>query len=907
MATPDRVILVDASSLIYRAFFAIPGTLRTADGTPPNAVYGFAQMFRKILGGRTPRFGAAVFDAPGPTFRAQKYPDYKAQRPPMPDELRVQLPLIDELVRAHAFPLLRMSGYEADDLIGTLTRLALARGAEVHIISGDKDFAQLIGPQVRMVDTLRDVTYDPDLVFRKWGVRPEQMIDWLALCGDKSDNIPGVPGIGAKGAAKLLGEFGDLENLLAGTDRLKGRQQATLRDNADLARLCRDLATIDQHVPLTATLDDLALSPPDPAVHREALIKLQFFSLLPAGGEGAGAEDDEPADYTVVRSMGELTGLYRELRKLPEGVAPAVFPVFDEAPPAIAPLAGIAIATAPGRAFYVPMLASDGGLGRAGLLGLRGWLVDPAMPKCGHDLKRLQVGLLRAGGFDREAVDKHPIRRNAIQLQGAAFDTMLGSFLVDPTGLIPHRLEQCTRRYIQRVARPDKDVVGTGRKRKRFAEVPAADTARWACHTADLILRMAEPLRGHVRKHGQWRQLIERDLPLSAVLARMEVDGIEVRGETLQALQAVFQAELDALQARIWELAGREFNIGSTRQLGTVLFEELGLPIIKRTKTGYSTSSEVLDKLRPRHPICAELLAFRKVYKLINTYTSVLREAIADDGRIHACLQQTVGATGRLISTDPDLQRTPVRTPEGRRIREAFVAAEGHRIISADWSQIELRVLAHFAESPRLNEAFTLGLDVHARTAAELFEIAEQDVTREQRNVGKTVNFATIYGQGATSLAQILGIDRDTAAAYIARYFRTYAGVRRWLDDTIARADELGYATTILGRRRHIPELRSRNPPTRAFGLRVAANTPIQGSAADICKLAMLGIDKAMREAKLRTRMLLQIHDELLFEAPEREVEAATAIIRHQMEHPLALNVPLVVDIGVGGSWEQAH
>ncbi len=905
MATPDRVILIDGSSLIYRAFFAIPASLRTATGLPTNAALGFAQMFRKVLAGRTPTYGAVIFDAPGPTFRAQKFPEYKANRPPMDDELRIQLPHIDDLVRAHAFPLLRMQGYEADDLIGTLTRMALAADCEVYIISGDKDFAQLIGERVRMVDTLRDVTYDPDLVFRKWGVRPEQMIDWLALCGDKSDNIPGVPGIGAKGAAKLLGQFGDLDGILAATDQLKGRQKSTLEENGALARTCYELATIDQHVPLDVGLEDLRLSPPDPKILRKTLMDLQFYSLLPeqdrdalSRGDGADSTVSETFKYDVIASMSEISILYRRLRDLPPDEPAAIVPVFDIPPPAISPMVGIAIALKAAEAVYIPLASPEIKLGKAGISGIRRWLIDPAAPKCGHDLKRLMVGLLRANIGKKGA---------GIELQGAAFDTMLGSFLVDPTGLIPHRLDQCTKRFTQRLVRPAKSVIGSGKKQKLFSECPVADVADWACHIADNIFRIRAPIAAKVEEHGQTRQLLEHDLPLSAVLARMEVVGIEVDRAVLAGLEDEYAAEKARLQDEIWGHAGREFNIGSQRQLGTVLFEEMGLPILKRTKTGYSTSSDVLTRLVDRHPIAEALLAWRKVYKLINTYTSVLRAAVADDGRIHACFQQTVGATGRLISTDPDLQRTPVRTDAGRRIRQAFVAPPGHRIISADWSQIELRVLAHFAQAPKLIEAFRDNLDVHTRTASELFGVPESEVTRQQRDVGKTVNFATIYGQGPTGLAQILGIERDVAVSYIQRYFETYAGVRRWLDETTALGDERGFVTTILGRKRFIPELRSRNPQDRAFGLRVVANTPIQGSAADICKLAMLAIPKALSAAGLKTRMLLQIHDELLFEAPDAEVQAAVAIIEDCMRNAYPLTVPLVVDIGVGGSWEEAH
>jgi DNA polymerase I len=895
MATPERLILIDASSLIYRAYYAIPANFTTADGLHTNAIYGFATMFRKILSGRQPERGAVVFDAPGPTFRDKKYPEYKAQRPRMDPELREQLAWVDKLVEAHRFPALRVPGFEADDVIGTLTRLAVEAGMEVYIISGDKDFAQLIDERVRMIDTLRDVTFDPELVRKKWGVRPEKFVDLLALMGDKIDNIPGIPGVGQKTAVKLLDEYGDLAGILDHIDDLKGKQKQRFEDHREQALLSRELATIDRHVPLELGLDDLKLVSVAAAELNQLYKRLEFYSLLSEEQAAKDQAADASADFAVLRSPAELDALLAALPGPDEG-AVAVFPVFDPPSPVRGHLAALALSSSPGVARLIPLACADGfgsEFHSEPLAKLRAWLEDPQRYVIGHDCKALWVALARVG----------------VRLRGVVGDTMLESFLVDPAKLIPHGLNQVVKEYLQRTIPPAKRVLGAGKQARLFSELPAAELCEWACQQVEAIAAAFVPLRARLDDEGHREYLEDVELPLSWVLGQMELDGIAVDRANLAAMGEEFGERLRECEATIYELAGREFNIASPKQLGEVLFDELKLPVIKRTKTGYSTNAEVLERLAaktnlPGHEIAEHLLEHRKLAKLINTYTEVLQNAVNPaTGRIHATFQQTVGVSGRLITTEPDLQRTPVKTPEGKRIREAFVAKPGCKLISADWSQIELRLLAHFTRDPKLVDSFARGLDVHARTAAQLFEVEPEQVTGKQRGVGKLVNFATIYGQGATALGQILGIPRKQAQAYIDGYFEYYAGVRAWLDATIAQAHVDGYVETVLGRRRYIPELSSNNWQDRQYGERISANTPIQGSAADICKLAMLAIASDLREAKLETKLLLQIHDELVFEAPEAEVERVTAIARVRMEHVIDLEVPLVVDVGVGANW----
>ena len=880
----QRVVLIDGTALIFRAFFAIPGTFCTTTGIPTNATYGFALMFRKILEGKTPAFGAVVFDAPGRTFRDERYPQYKAQRPRMQSDMRVQIPWIRRVVEAHDFPLIEVPGFEADDVIGTLARQAAEAGHEVHILSGDKDFAQLVGEHVRMVDTVKDVSYDPELVRKKWGVPPAKFVDYLALVGDKVDNIPGVPGIGPKTAKKLLDTYGDLDGVLAHTGELKGKQKERLEEHADDARMSRELATIDTAVPLDFGLEAIRSTPVDVSRVDELYRELEFFSLL-SGDDAAelAKEGDLGALATVEEAEHWLGALDGEV---------AVFPIVAD-PSAHGGLMGCALAEVPRAeepvvARYLP-IAGQGGLGDRGLGLLRALLEDGRLPKVTHDLREVDC-VFRAAG---------------ITLANVVGDTRLASFLIDPTRDIPHRLDQITRTWLHRTLIGTDELLGSGKKRRELADVPLPELGE---HAAHLVAAAAEvwPILANAldeEEHGD--VLRDVSIPLAYVLARMQRVGVRVDPELLSGLEVDFVERRDEIERFIHEQAGHAFNVGSSKQLGAVLFDELGLPVIKKTKTGYSTAAEVLEQLAPKHPIAELVLRWRALAKLVNTYTRVLREAIApEDGRVHPTFQQTAGASGRLITTDPDIQRTPIRTEDGKRIREAFLPREGWVMVSADWSQIELRLLAHISADPRLVDSFEKDEDVHRRTAAEIFDVAPEAVDAVQRNVGKTVNFATIYGQGATALGQSLELPRKEAKAIIDRYFEVYAGVRAWLDETVAQAHEDGFVETMLGRRRYIPELSSNNFTDRAYGERIATNTPIQGSAADLCKLAMLAIARDLES--MEAEMLLQIHDELIFECPPAELEALKALVARHMETVVALDVPLKVDVGSGESWAAA-
>ncbi len=939
-ANAERVVLVDGSALVYRAYFAIPPHLTTRDGTHTNATFGFATMFKKLFAGKRPSLGAVIFDAPGQTFRQKKYPQYKTQRPPMPDEMREQLKNIDLVVRANRFPMLRIPGWEADDVIGTLARQARELGHEVVIVSSDKDFAQLIGDGVRMHDTIKDVVYDRELVKKKWGVWPEQMVDYLALMGDASDNIPGVAGIGQKGAQGLLEEHGTLDAIFAkleaqvrgeGPESFKGRAKTALLAGSDSARLSRELATIEQHALLPVAVTDLVIEDPDPTELNALFTALEFYSLL-TRDQAVKARKDGEADVGAVVVCGTPTEVALELKALVERAAAlpsgarevALLPIVDGPTALRGTLVGLALCADGDSGIYVQCTGGSGDDAR--LTALVPFLQDETQQKTVHDHKGLTVLLARRG----------------ITLRGVTFDPQLASFLVDPTKILPHGLGSVTKEYLHRTLPEVKDLTGgtVGPRRPRVAkgsapagekqlkDVAVVDVARYAVDCCQAVSELTPILRKLVQERGQERTLLELDLPLSGVLAAMELAGIAVDVVELQKIGDELRARLQASTLRIHAHAGRAFNIGSPKQMGEVLFDELKLPVIKRTKTGYSTDAEVLERLAGKHEICREILEHRKVDKLINTYVDVLTEEararagdhhvdndVENDGRVHATFQQTTSATGRLITTDPDLQRTPVKTDEGVRIRSAFVATRDalgreRLIIDADWSQIELRLLAHVTGDPLLVEAYRTGEDIHRKTASQIFSKQPSEVSKKEREVGKTVNFATIYGQGATALAMQLHVERKEAQRYIDAYFSAYAGVAAFVEESVAIAEEKGYAETLLGRRRIIPELKSKSPMDRGFGERVAVNTPIQGSAADVCKLAMLRIARRLAVEAPRARMLLQIHDELVFEVLHDDVAVVADIARSEMQRldigDVLLKVPLVAEIGVGKSWGEA-
>jgi len=911
-----RVVLVDGSALVYRAFFALPPHLKTKEGVPTNAAFGFATMFTKLFSGKRPTLGAVIFDPPGPTVRDAKYSEYKAQRPPMPKELAQQLPLIDSLVRAYNYPMLRVPGLEADDVIATLAEAAVIAGHEVVIVSSDKDFAQLVRDQdaserghlgsCKMHDPLRDVLFDSELVRKKWGVSPSQMVDLQALVGDAVDNVPGVAGIGQKGAVQLLEEHGTLEGIFAklasDPGSFKPRTRASLEAGIDAARLSRELVLLDRHAALPVALADLTIPEPDPQVVNEALKALEFYSLLSHQETAAAKAEQRAEGRAEFLQFAGIDALKAHLAAAPTGQPTALLGVWEGRARA-GHLAGLGVCVDAATPLWVPARQVE---------ALRAWLEDAAAPKIVHDGRQLALALREFS--------------TGITLRGVDFDTQLASFLVDPNLLINehHDLHAVVKEYLHRTLPALKDLTGGGKGQKALETLEESALAALVTEHVQAVRALEPILRPLLVERGQEGVYRDVELPLGPILAQMEYDGIGIDLKELARIGDELTEQRNALTTVIHGLAGRSFNIGSPKQLGEVLFEELKLPIVKRTKSGYSTDAEVLEKLAPKplsrlgnadpktHPIATEILRYRLVDKLINTYTDVLQRSMDPrTGRVHCTFQQTVGVTGRLITTDPDLQRTPVKTEEGKRIRDAFVAqplADGTAtcIVDADWSQIELRLLAHLSGDPLLVDAFVNHADVHMRTAAQIFKKPVADVDKREREIGKTVNFATIYGQGATALGQLLGVSRKEASDYIAGYFAAYAGVKTWVAAMIERADRLGYAETLLGRRRIIPDLASHSPMTRSFGERVAANTPVQGSAADLCKLAMLHIAAKLPVVSPRGRMVLQVHDELLFEVPESDAVAVAAMVKHEMEHVLELRVPLVAEVRIGRSWGAA-
>ncbi|KAK4045162.1 hypothetical protein OUZ56_032570 [Daphnia magna] len=846
-------------------------------------------MFTKLFSGKRPTLGAVIFDPPGPTVRDAKYAESKAQRPPMPKELAQQLPLIDSLVRAYNYPMLRVPGLEADDVIATLAEAAVLVGHEVVIVSSDKDFAQLVRDSdasdrasrgsCKMHDSLRDVLFDAELVRKKWGVAPSQMVDLQALVGDAADNVPGVAGIGQKGAGQLLEEHGTLEEIFAklasDPGSFKPRTRTSLEAGIDAARLSRELVLLDRHAALPVALADLTIPEPDPRVVNDALKALEFYSLLSHQETAAAKAEQRAEGRSEFLQFAEIDALKDHLAATPTGQPTALLGVWEGRARA-GHLVGLGVCVA------VP---EDGATAATPLWvparqieALRGWLEDADAPKIVHDGRQLALALR---DFSQ-----------GITLRGVEFDTQLASFLVDPNLLINehHELHAVVKEYLHRTLPALKDLTGGGKAQKSLETLEESSLAQLVAEHAQAVRALEPILRPLLVERAQGEVYRDVELPLGPILAQMEYDGIGVDLQELARIGDELVAQRSALTTVIHGLAGRSFNIGSPKQLGDVLFEELKLPIVKRTKSGYSTDAEVLEKLAPKplsrlgnadpktHPIATEILRYRLVDKLINTYTDVLQRSVDPrTGRVHCTFQQTVGVTGRLITTDPDLQRTPVKTDEGKRIRDAFVAqplADGTAtcIVDADWSQIELRLLAHLSGDPLLVDAFVNHADVH----------------------------------GATALGQLLGVSRKEASDYIAGYFAAYAGVKTWVAAMVERADRLGYAETLLGRRRIIPDLASQSPMTRSFGERVAANTPVQGSAADLCKLAMLHIAAKLPAVSPRGRMVLQVHDELLFEVPESDAVAVAAMVKHEMEHVLELRVPLVAEVRIGKSWGAA-
>ncbi|HKA53561.1 MAG TPA: DNA polymerase I [Candidatus Binatia bacterium] len=893
MATSDvQIFLIDGQSYIYRAFYAVR-ELATSKGFPTNAIFGFVNMLQRVRTEYAPSHLAVVFDAPGKNFRHTLFPTYKARRPAMPEALRPQIPRIKDVVRAYRIPAIELEGYEADDIIATLATRWGKQGAEVVIVSGDKDLMQLVSEHVTMLDTTKGERIGIEQVRAKFGVEPARVVEVQGLMGDATDDIPGIPGVGEKTAIKLICEWHDLENLLNHAAEIPGKLGERIAAYADLARTSKALATLRCDVPVEVDLADLARAEPDRQQLKTLFAEFEFRRLLAefdSPWESAGAENSDPSSYVTVRTAKQLGQVLRAVRKAKTFCLDTETTSLD---PLSAELVGVSLATEEGKAWYVPVghRSEDASpqLSREQVIeALRTLLADPTLSLIGQNSK-----------YDIMVLAKYGLWPHNL-----AGDTMLASYLLNPSKR--HNLTDLAWDHLQYRMLTYEAVTENGKK--NFADVSVAEATRYSGEDADITLRLAHRLFPRVQEEGMGTLFTEVEVPLAAVLARMELAGIRVDLDLLATLSAEFGGRLCELEEEIYALAGEKFNLASPQQLQAVLFDKLGLPRGKKTKTGSSTDSSVLEALAERFPLPAKILAYRGFAKLRNTYVDALPKLIhAKTGRIHTSFNQTVTATGRLSSSNPNLQNIPVRSEEGRRIRAAFVPEPGQVLLSADYSQIELRLLAHLTQDPLLIESFRRGQDVHARTAAELFQIPVESVSAVQRRQAKTINFGIIYGMGALRLARALDIPTKTAQAYITQYFSRYGGIKSYMEGVLVEARARGYVTTLQGRRRYVPDLQSKNTQLAAAAERMAVNTPIQGTAADLIKMAMVAIDRRLTQEKLHTRMLLQVHDELLFEVPEGELERVKKLVRELMEGVISLQVPLRVDLGTGKNWAEAH
>lgn len=906
----DRLYLIDAMAFAFRSFYAIRTALSDAQGRPTNAVYGFTRILLKVLREQQPSHVAVVFDAPGKTFREELYPEYKATRRETPPELKQQFPMMHELVEAMSLPLLVVPGVEADDVMGTLACQAEAAGMEAVLVTGDKDLLQLVTERVRVFDPSKEEGEQwigPEEVAERFGAGPEHVVDALALIGDTADNIPGVRGIGDKTARKLIEQYGSLENLYAHLTEIKGKMRERLEEDREQAFFSRQLATIKTDVPLDINIEQLCRREPEPARVIEALNALDFRSLaeelVPGSG---GAPEAETRDYRLLLNEEDLEAAMAEMRKA------GVFAVDTETTsidPMRAELVGLSMSCQSGTGYYIPLGHTPEALqifrdpddlttlenlepiprDRA-LEIMKPLLEDKHIGKAGHNIKYDLIVLARAG----------------IVLEGVVMDTMVASYLTDPSRL-RHNLDEVSLQYLRRKPIPISDLIGKGSKAITFDQVPVDRACEYASEDADFCWRLSETFKPLLRERQLEDLFNEVEIPLIGVLARMEQAGIAIDTRIFDTLREEIEARLAELETEIFELAGEPFNINSPKQLQVILFDKLKLRTIRKTKTGFSTDVDVLEELAREHPLPERLLEFRTLDKLRGTYIEALPKLVhPETGRIHTSFNQAVAATGRLSSSDPNLQNIPVRTEYGRRIRQGFVAeGKKNRLISADYSQIELRILAHLSGDENLRAAFHEDTDIHRDTAARVFGVKADEVTPDMRRQAKAVNFGVVYGISAFGLARNLGIPNAEAARFIEEYFKQYPGVRRWLDETIEAAKEMGYVTTLLQRRRYVPELASSDQNTRRAAERAAINTPVQGSAADLIKLAMVRLDPLLEASG--ARMLLQVHDELLVEAAAESADEIAALMKRKMEEAMRLDVPLKVDVGIGNNWAEIH
>ena len=935
MSEKKTLLLVDGSSYLYRAFHAMPD-LRAVPGDPTSAptgaIRGMINMLQSLRKEVPADFVACVFDAKGPTFRDEMYPEYKAHRSPMPDDLRAQITPIHEVVRLMGWTVLDVPGVEADDVIGTLAVTAAAQDIEVTVSSGDKDLAQLVTPHITIIDTMNGKRRDVAGVTEEFGVPPHLMIDYQTLVGDAVDNVPGVHKVGPKTAAKWLQEFGSLDNIVANADKIKGAAGENLKQALAWLPTGRQLLTIktdcalQDHIPGLPGLAALATVEPDLTKLKTFYEQYGFKGLARAlGGDasepGMAKSAPKPAARTKPSAMPGLFDEPEEAQPQPSSVTQVNYETvldwaaFDQwlaklhaaelvaldtettsLDDMLAEVVGLSFSVTPGEAVYIPLahhypdvptqLPRDEVLAR-----LKPWLENPQAKKLGQHIK----------------YDRHVLANHGIEVQGYVHDTMLQSYVVE--GHKPHSLESLAERHLGRSGLSFEDVCGKGAHQIGFDQVDIARATQYACEDADMTLEVHQALWPRVQADAGLAFVYQLEIDSSEALYRIERNGVLIDAPTLAAQSHSLGQRIMQLEQEAYAIAGQPFNLASPKQLGEIFFDKLGLPVIKKTATGArSTDEEVLEKLADDYPLPAKILEHRSLSKLKGTYTDKLAQlAQPRTGRVHTHYAQAVAVTGRLSSNDPNLQNIPIRTPEGRKVREAFVAPAGSVIASADYSQIELRIMAHISDDPALLKAFHEGLDVHKATAAEVFGLTPDAVSSEQRRYAKVINFGLIYGMSAFGLAKALGIDNTAAKNYIERYFQRFAGVKRYMDDTRAQAKAQGYVETVFGRRLYLPEINSPNGPRRGGAERAAINAPMQGTAADLIKLSMVKVQQVLDQEKRGTRMIMQVHDELVFEVPEGEIDWLTTEVPRIMAGVAQLKVPLLAEVGVGANWDQAH
>ena len=890
------LVLVDGSSYLYRAFHALPN-LSTSAGQPTGAIYGVINMIRKLIADYTPQFAAVVFDAKGKTFRHELYSKYKANRPPMPEELRSQISYVNDLVNALGIPLLCIEGVEADDVIATLARQATSAGLKTLVSTGDKDLAQIVDDQVSLVDTMQDKRLNIAGVEQKFGVVPEHIVDYLALIGDTSDNIPGVPKVGPKTATKWLKTYGSLEQVIQRADEVKGKVGDNLRASVEQLPLSKQLVTVKDDVDMQISPTELIVQKADREALRKLYTELEFNSWLTdiANGKESQSEVKSNASYITIFDEAELDHWVEQLR------AAELF-AFDTETTSLEPvgasLVGISFAVTPGQAAYVPcghdypgapaQLAVDIVINK-----LKPILEDGIRHKVGQNLKYDHCVLAGYG----------------VELNGIKFDTMLESYVLDSIAT-RHDMDTLSLKYLGHKTTSFEDVAGKGKNQLGFNEVAVEDAGPYAAEDADVTLRLHQALWPKLKGEKRLRELFELiEMPLIPVLSRIERNGVKIDAAVLEKQSKEFAARIAALQEKANQLAGTPFNVASPKQIQEILYDRLQLPVLRKTPKGQpSTAENVLQELASDYELPQLILEHRGLSKLKSTYTDKLPEMInPKTGRVHTSYHQAVAATGRLSSSDPNLQNIPIRTSDGRKIRTAFVPESDHLLAAADYSQIELRIMAHLSQDEGLLSAFAEGVDVHRATAAEVFGVGVNQVSLDQRRHAKAINFGLIYGMSAFGLAQQLKIERSAAQEYINVYFARYPGVKRFMDDTRTKARELGYVETVYGRRLYLPDIRSSNHIRRQYAERTAINAPMQGTAADIIKMAMLVIDDWLQKDARDICMIMQVHDELVFEVPQEKIEDTVTRIQQIMSGVAELSVPLTVDVGTGKTWEETH